>query len=48
MRILPLGGAHEVGASSTIVEFGAYRFLIDAGIRIGASGGDQHPDLARL
>ncbi len=48
MRILPLGGAHEVGASSTIVEFGAYRFLIDAGIRIGASGGDQLPDLARI
>ncbi|MCB9637567.1 MAG: MBL fold metallo-hydrolase [Myxococcales bacterium] len=48
MRILPLGGAHEVGASSTIVEFGAYRFLIDAGIRIGASGGEQLPDLSRI
>ncbi len=48
MRILPLGGAHEIGASSTIVEFGAYRFLIDAGIRIGASGGEQLPDLARI
>ena len=48
MRILPLGGAEEVGASSTIVEFGAYRFLVDAGIRIGAKDGNQLPDLSRL
>ena len=48
MRVLPLGGAHEVGASSTIVEFGSKRLLIDAGIRLGEDGQDQLPDLARI
>lgn len=48
MRIIPLGGAHEVGASSTIVEFGQHRILVDAGIRIGAHEGDQLPDLSRI
>ena len=46
MRVIPLGGAHEVGASSTIIEFGAHRVLVDAGIRLGE--GDPLPDLDRL
>ncbi|TNE43656.1 MAG: MBL fold metallo-hydrolase [Deltaproteobacteria bacterium] len=48
MRIIPLGGADEVGASSTIVEFGNVRLLVDAGIRIGEQGGNQLPDLSRI
>lgn len=48
MRIIPLGGADEVGASSTIVEFGKVRLLVDAGIRIGEQGGNQLPDLSRI
>lgn len=48
MRIIPLGGAEEVGASSTIVEFGKSRLLVDAGIRIGEQGSNQLPDLSRL
>ncbi len=48
MRVIPLGGADEVGASSTIVEFGDVRLLVDAGIRIGEQGSNQLPDLARI
>lgn len=48
MRIIPLGGAAEVGASSTIIEFGKSRLLVDAGIRIGEQGSNQLPDLSRL
>lgn len=48
MRIIPLGGAEEVGASSTIVEFGRHRVLVDAGIRIGVGKGEELPDLERI
>jgi Cft2 family RNA processing exonuclease len=48
MRILPLGGAHEVGASSTIVDFGTARVLVDAGVRIGSNTRDPLPDLALI
>jgi uncharacterized protein len=50
MRLTFLGGADEVGASSTLVEMGGKRLLVDAGIRISprTSRGiqnDQLPDL---
>jgi uncharacterized protein len=50
MRLTFLGGADEVGASSTLVEMGGKRILVDAGIRISprTSRGiqnDQLPDL---
>ncbi|MEM1007612.1 MAG: MBL fold metallo-hydrolase [Myxococcota bacterium] len=48
MRIIPLGGAQEVGASSTFLDFGKSRFLVDAGIRIGSHSDDPLPDLSRL
>lgn len=38
MRIIPLGGAGEVGASCTILEIAGVRLLIDAGIRTSTSG----------
>ncbi len=50
MRLTFLGGADEVGASSTLVEIAGKRILVDAGIRISprTSRGiqnDQLPDL---
>lgn len=36
MRVIPLGGAREVGASSAILEIANTRLLIDAGIRVGS------------
>ncbi len=47
MRIIPLGGADEIGASSTLVEFGSTRILVDAGIRLGEEV-DPLPDLDSL
>jgi Cft2 family RNA processing exonuclease len=38
MRITPLGGAGEVGASCALVEVAGARLLIDAGVRVSASG----------
>ena len=46
MKLIPLGGAEEVGASSTLVEIGGHKILVDAGIRIGQP--DSLPDLGRL
>ena len=53
MQLTFLGGADEVGASSTLVEIAGKRLLIDAGIRISprTSRGiqnDQLPDLAPI
>ena len=50
MRLTFLGGADEVGASSTLVEMGGKRILVDAGIRISPRTNrgirnDQLPDL---
>jgi predicted metal-dependent RNase len=33
MKITFLGGADEVGASSTLIEIGGKRILVDAGMR---------------
>ena len=48
MKIIPLGGANEVGASATLIELGHHRILVDAGIRIGAKDDEQLPDLTIL
>jgi len=48
MKITFLGGADEVGASCTLLEVAGKRFLIDAGIRMGAKEGDQLPHLAQI
>ncbi|GAB4517540.1 MAG: hypothetical protein OHK0046_24200 [Anaerolineae bacterium] len=50
MRLTFLGGADEVGASSTLIEMGGKRILVDAGIRISPKSSrgiqnDQLPDL---
>lgn len=50
MRLTFLGGADEVGASSTLIEIAGKKLLVDAGIRISAKGrrritDDQLPDL---
>lgn len=50
MQLTFLGGADEVGASSTLVEMGGKRILVDAGIRISPRTNrgiqnDQLPDL---
>jgi uncharacterized protein len=50
MRLAFLGGADEIGASSTLVEMGGKRILVDCGIRISPRSNrgirnDQLPDL---
>ena len=44
MNFLPLGGANEVGASSTIIEIDGYRILVDAGIRMNCGQDSQAPE----
>ncbi len=46
MKLIPLGGAEEVGATCTLLEIGGHKILVDAGIRIGHP--DPLPDLARI
>lgn len=49
MRIVPLGGAEEIGASCTFVELGGRRLVVDCGIRTGARAGDDPlPNLSFL
>lgn len=53
MQLTFLGGAGEVGASSTLIEIGDVRFLVDAGIRISGKADrsirvDQLPDLHQI
>jgi Cft2 family RNA processing exonuclease len=53
MKITFLGGADEVGASSTLIEIGGKRLLVDAGIRPSPKArwglaGDQLPDLSQI
>lgn len=51
IRILPLGGAGEVGASCALLEIDDIRLLIDAGVRVGGSlrrTGQSLPDFSKL
>jgi Cft2 family RNA processing exonuclease len=48
MKFLPLGGANEVGASSTLIKIDGYRILVDAGIRIGSGPNSPSPDFPAL
>ena len=44
MKFQPLGGANEVGASSTLIEIEGVRLLVDAGIRMGPGQDPPLPD----
>ncbi len=46
MKLIPLGGAEEVGATCTLLEIGGHKILVDAGIRLGQP--DALPDLGRI
>ncbi|MBD3336203.1 MAG: MBL fold metallo-hydrolase, partial [Candidatus Eisenbacteria bacterium] len=48
VRLHFLGGADSIGASSTLVELGSSRLLVDCGIRMGSAGGDALPHLEPL
>ncbi|MBI5928412.1 MAG: MBL fold metallo-hydrolase [Chloroflexi bacterium] len=53
MKLTFLGGADEVGASSTLIEISGKRLLVDAGIRISSRStrgieSDQLPDLRQI
>ena len=48
MNIHFLGGANEVGASSTLIEIDGYRILVDAGIRMGSGQNSPLPDFSAL
>ena len=43
MIFQPLGGASEVGASSTLIKIDGYRILVDAGIRMNHEYGNDSP-----
>lgn len=43
MIFRPLGGASEVGASSTLIEIDGYRILVDAGIRMNHKHANDSP-----
>ncbi len=47
MRLTHLGGADEIGASSTLVELGGRRVLVDCGIRMSARQGEILPLFSR-
>jgi len=48
MELTFLGGASEVGASSTLVRVAGHRLLIDGGMRTTSKAGSRLPDLALL
>lgn len=48
MNFLPLGGANEVGASSTLIAIEQSRILVDAGIRMGTDQDLQLPDFSEF
>lgn len=43
MKLVPLGGAREVGASCYLLDIAGARLLIDAGIRVGSGSRSQSP-----
>ena len=43
-----LGGANEIGASSTLIEIEGVRLLVDAGIRMGTDQDSQMPDFSEF
>ena len=48
MRLVFLGGAESIGASSTLVEIDDVRLVVDCGIRMKGSGPERLPDLSPL
>lgn len=48
MKLQFIGGAHEVGGSSTFVQVGEKRVVVDCGIRMGGAETDRLPDLAAI
>ncbi|MYK39210.1 MAG: MBL fold metallo-hydrolase [Gemmatimonadetes bacterium] len=48
MHIHFLGGANEVGASSTLITIGGQRILVDAGIRMNSTPDEQLPYFSDL
>ena len=48
MHIHFLGGANEVGASSTVITIDEHRILVDAGIRMGPDEDSKWPDSGAL
>lgn len=48
MKLLLLGGANEVGASSALLKVAGYHILIDCGLRVNRQGEEALPELSRL
>ncbi len=48
LQLTFLGGADEIGASSTLVETGGARILVDCGLRMGGASRDPLPDLRTI
>ena len=48
MNVYFLGGANEVGASRTVIEFEGCRILVDAGLRMGPGQNSPLPDFEVL
>ena len=48
MHVYFLGGANEVGASSTLITIEGQRILVDAGVRMGPGEDSKWPDFSAL
>ena len=48
MYFTALGGAHEIGATCSLIEIGDYRLLVDCGMRLNRQGQEALPDFSLL
>lgn len=48
MYFTALGGAHEIGATCSLIEIGGRRLLVDCGMRLNRQGDEALPDFSLL
>ena len=48
MYFTALGGAHEIGATCSLIEIGGHRLLVDCGLRLNKQGDEALPDFSLL
>jgi Cft2 family RNA processing exonuclease len=48
MYFTALGGAHEIGATCSLIEVGGLRLLVDCGMRLNKQGDEALPDFSLL
>jgi Cft2 family RNA processing exonuclease len=48
MHFTALGGAHEIGATCSLIEINGHRILVDCGMRLNRQGNEALPDFSLL